>query len=201
MTWHPVRTIHWWVGVVLLIVLAGCVTRNAPPVSHFSLLSVEQLGDTQHVGSNEELQVGIGPINVVDSLRRSQIVTRTANNVYTFNEYNKWAAPLEKDIASTLGSAIGYYTGAGIDYVPWLSHFKPTHRVVVHIERFDGQLGQEAVLYARWNVLAADGRTAIASDVFRKRAPVTGDGYGNLVRAESQLLAEMALDISRVVIQ
>lgn len=185
-----------------LSLLVGCFARNAPPVNYYSLLSVEQLDGFPPIAQEDDLRIGIGPITLVDSIRRSQVVTRTSQNVYSFDEYNKWAGSLEKDVALTLGEAIGYFTGAGgIDYFPWMSFFNPTHRVVIHIERLDGQLGKTAVLHAHWNVLSADGKSTLASQNFRQNEAVNGDGYGELIRAESALLAELALDISRLLIQ
>lgn len=192
------------IGTLLMVLLlsAGCVSRSAPPINYYSLLSVEQLGNYQPLASRPELRLGIGPITLVESLRRSQIVTRTENNVYTFDEYNKWAGPLEKDLAMTLGAALGYFTGAGsIDYFPWQSYFVPTHRIVIHIERLDGQLGAEAVLHARWNVLAPDGKEVIGGSTFKRSVDVMGEGYQELVRIESMLIAELGQEIARAVVQ
>lgn len=186
--------------VVAVMALSGCMTRNAPQVQYFSLLTIEQLGSSQQVVSRPDLRLGIGPVTVVDSLKQRQIVTRKQGNQYDFDEFNRWAGELEKDLEVVTGNNLGFLLGTGsVDYFPWLSHFVPTQRIILDVQRLDGDLAGEAVLEARWSVVAPDGRTTLAANRSVYRRPLNDAGYAALVETESLLLADLSLEIARAV--
>lgn len=187
-----------------LLMLFGCTLRSAPTVNYFSLLTLEQLGETASVAAHHKMQLGVGPVVIPDNLKRSQIVTRQHGNQFEFDEFNRWAGVLEKDIEAVIGDNLGVLLGVeNIGFFPWQPHFSPSYRVVIEIQRLDGSLGGEAVLDARWTVLGSDGKQTLAGarSVFRR--PSTEPGYAGLVKAESQVIVDfckvMAEAIDRVV--
>jgi len=107
---------------------------------------------------------------------------------------------LAENLAHIVGNNLGMLLGVqNIDYFPWLPYFAPTFRVVIDVQRLDGTLGGEAVLEARWSVTSADGKTQLMGDrsVFRRQT--TEPGYAGLVRAESQLVADLSREIAAAV--
>jgi len=192
-----IRYVTYLMGMVLLMLLTGCVTRNAPDTNYFSLFSLEQMGSTVTMADSPSFKIGIGPVNLADSLRRSQIVTRSNSNQYAFDEYNKWAGPLEKDLAITVGNNLAFLTGASsVDYYPWQPYFHPTHRVVIGIERLDGELGGEVVLEARWSIVSPDGKKTLKEQRTVYRRTAAGAGYPDLVLEESLLVGDLCRDIA-----
>lgn len=187
-------------GCLLLstvLVLSGCVGRSAPPVSFFSLLTLEQLGNTQAIGAHPEIKLGINPVNIPESLKRSQVATRQHGNQFEFSEFNRWAGALERDIAAVVGDNLGVLLGIEkVDYFPWMLHFEPNYRVEIDIQRLDGTLGGEAVLNVRWAVADATGKEYLAGgrNVFRQ--PLASSSYAALVKAESILVAELSKKIA-----
>ncbi|MDH3997815.1 MAG: PqiC family protein [Desulfuromonadales bacterium] len=180
-----------------IVLLCGCIDKRAPQVSYYSLLSAQQLGTMVGEVSNPEIKLGIGPITIPDSLKRTQLVTRDEQNIYQFTEYHRWAGVLEKDIAAVLGDNLGLLTGVDkVAFFPWMHHFSPNYRVIVDITRFDGDLAGEAVLNARWSIADAKGATYLAGGQSVYRQPLESDDYAALVRAESQLLAELSREIA-----
>lgn len=191
-----------WVTFMALLTVSGCVSRNAPKVNYFSLLSLEQLGSTVRLADSPQLKIGVGPVTLADSLRRTQIVTRSKGNQYDFDEYNRWAGPLEKDLAITIGNNLAFLLGAGsVEYYPWLQYFQPTHRVVISVERLDGELGGESVLEARWSVVSPDGKKTLVEKRSVHRRTMTGAGYPDLVMEESLLLGDICREIAQAVVQ
>jgi len=187
-------------AIALGLLLAGCVSRNAPEVHYFSLLGIEQLEQVEPVARLPEVRLGIGPVTVADSLRRTQIATRLQGNRYVFDEYNRWAGELDQDLATIIGNNLGQLLGTGsIDIYPWMHHFLPTHRILLNIWRLDGDLAGEAVLEARWTVVGPDGRQTLAEDRASFRRPLAGHGYPELVRAESELVADLCRQIAGAV--
>jgi len=191
-------------GIVLLIVvllLSGCLGRSSPKVTYYSLLTMNQLGDMQSVASLPDVKLGIGPITIPDSLKRSQIATRQHGNQYEFDEFNRWAGVLEKDITSVLGDNLGQLLGIEkVGFFPWLHHFKPTYRVMVDVIRFDGSIDGEAVLSARWAISNTEGKEFLAGKKSDYRKPLEDASYASLIKAESQLLAALSKEIAAEIV-
>lgn len=182
---------------VILLVLSACIGHNAPRVNYFSLLSLEQLGDPQVIAAHPEIKLGIAAVTIPDSLKRSQIATRRRGNQFEFDEFNRWAGVLEKDLAAVVGDNLGILLGVEhIGYTPWRHHFLPTYRIMIDIQRLDGALDGEAVLWARWAVADADGKDLLAGGRSIFRQPVEEPGYAALVKAESQLIAELCKEVA-----
>lgn len=183
------------VGCLLLftfLLLSGCVGRSSPQVNYFSLLSIEQLGEPRSIAAHPEVRLGVGPVTIPESLKRSQIVTRKHGNYYEFNDFNRWAGVLEKDLAAVVGDNLGILLGTQkLDYFPWMRHFTPTYRVVIDIQRLDGALAGEAVLAARWAVADSEGRELLAAGRNVLRQPLQEAGFAGLVKAESLLVADL----------
>jgi hypothetical protein len=180
-----------------VLLLAGCISRSAPTVNYYSLLTMEQIGDTETLTSLPEVKLGVGPVSIPDSLKRSQIATRKQGNRYEFAEFHRWAGVLEKDITFVLGDNLGQLLGIEkVGFFPWLQHFKPTYRVMVDVIRFDGSLEGEAVLSARWAIADADGKDYLAGRKSDYSQPLADASYAALIKAESQLLAALSKEIA-----
>jgi uncharacterized lipoprotein YmbA len=187
----------WTLLLCCVLLLAGCIGRKSPEVTYYSLFTMEQLGDVQAIASHPELRLGIGPVSIPDSLKRSQVATRQHGNQYAFDEFNRWAGVLEKDLTSVLGDNLGDLLGVEkVGYFPWMHYFKPTYRVVIDVVRLDGALDGEAVLSARWAVTDADGKEFLAGGKSDYRRPLQGSDYAALVKAESLLVAELSKKVA-----
>ncbi|MBE0574646.1 MAG: membrane integrity-associated transporter subunit PqiC [Desulfuromonadales bacterium] len=193
------RIIIRLIGLLLTcVVIAGCFGKQSPRVTYYSLLTMEQLGATDAAQSEPDLRIGIGPITIPDVLRRTQIVTRDAQNIYRFDEFHRWAGVLEKDFAYVLGNNLGDLLGVEqIAFFPWMHHFSPTHRVIIDVVQFDGDLTGEAILSARWAIVDKEGKVSLAGGKSDYKQPVKGGDYAGLVKAESLLLAELSKEIAK----
>jgi len=187
----------WTLLFCCVLLLTGCIGRKSPEVTYYSLLTMEQLGGAQAISFMPDINLGIGPITIPDSLKRSQIATRQHGNQYGFDEFNRWAGVLEKDLSSVLGDNLGQLLGVEkVGYFPWMHHFKPTYRVVVDVVRLDGALDGEAVLSARWAVADTDGKEFLAGGKSDYRQPLEEQSFAALIKAESQLVAELSKEIA-----
>lgn len=185
----------------LLWVLSGCLGRSAPQVTYYSLLTMEQLGETGILATLSGVSLGIGPVTIPDSLKRAQVATRDAGNQYAFDEFNRWAGVLERDIATVLGENLGHLLGiTQIADFPWLSYFNPTYRVVIDIQRLDGSLDGDAVLRARWTIADAEGKELLAAKKIVAKKPLAEASYAALIEAESQLLGTMSKEIAAEIV-
>ena len=186
-------------GSLLLSVLflSGCTLRSSPEVNYFGLLTMEQLGDTPRVGAHPEMKLGIGPLTIPDSLQRSQIVTRQYENQFQFDEYNRWAGVLEKDLISAIGDNLSVLLGVeNVGYFPWMPYFTPTYSVAIDIQRLDGTLDGESALDAKWRIVDGHGSILLQSGRSVFRRPSTAPGYPGLVKALSMLVADLSYELA-----
>ena len=187
----------WLLLLCCVLLMTGCIGRKSPEVTYYSLLTMEQMGEVQPVSSHPEIKLGIGPITIPASLKRSQVATRLHGNQYAFDEFNRWAGVLEKDIANVVGDNLGVLLGVEkVGFFPWMHYFAPSYRVIVDIQRLDGSLDGEAVLGARWAVADAEGKEFLAGDKIVLRQPLQEASYAALVKAESLLVAELSKKIA-----
>lgn len=195
------KSVPWCLLIVTALLAAGCISRSAPTVNYYSLMTMEQLNAAESLASLPDVRLGVGPVTIPDSLKRSQIATRQQGNRYQFDEFNRWAGVLERDITAVLGDNLGQLLGVDkVGFFPWMQHFKPTYRVMVDVVRFDGALDGEAVLSARWAVAGADGEDFLAGGKSVYRQPLEEAGYAALVKAESRLLAAFSREIAGAIV-
>ncbi len=188
---------RWGVMFAVVLLLSGCLSHNVHEVTYYSLLSAEQLGAGGTVASLPEVKLGIGPVTIPDSLKRSQIVTRQQGNQYEFDEFNRWSGVLEKDLTYVLGDNLGQLLGvSNIGFFPWMQHFQPTYRVIVDVVRLDGSLDGEAVLSAHWVIADTKGKEFLAGGKSDYRQPLADQSFAALIKAESQLVATMSREIA-----
>jgi len=191
----------WLTICALILLLSGCIGRSSPKVTYYSLLTDQQLGGGESIASLPEIKLGVGPVTIPDSLKRSQVVVREEGNQYEFDEYNRWAGILEKDLTYVLGENLGQLLGINkIGFFPWQHYFKPNYRVMIDVIYLDGSLVTgEAVFNVHW-VVADGNKKSLAGDRKIYRQPLEAKTYSALVKAESQLVAQLSRDIAAVIV-
>jgi uncharacterized lipoprotein YmbA len=176
----------------LAMLVTGCAST---PASRFYTLSASP----GPAATSSDLSVAVGPVTVPAAVDRPQIVVSTGPNQVHLDEFNRWASPLQNDIArvvaenlvAMLGTprvAISPQTlGAGADY-----------RAVIEVQGFASALGEAATLDVVWTVTRArddksqTGRTSV-------REPVTAQSYDALAAAHSRALARLSRDVAEAV--
>ena len=78
-----------------------------------------------------------------------------------------------------------------------MNYFTPTYRIAIDIMRLDGALEGEAVLSARWAIAGTDGKEMLASGKNNYRQALGEASYAALVKAESQMIAELSKVIAK----
>jgi len=202
MTAYRVRkNVRWCLYLAALLLATGCISRSAPTVNYYSLMTLEQLGDAEAMAALPEVRLGVGPVTIPDSLKRSQIATRQQDNRYEFAEFNRWAGVLERDITAVLGDNLGQMLGVEkVGFFPWMQHFKPTYRVMIDVVRLDGTLDGEAVLSARWAIADSEGKNFLAGKKSDYRQSLGNASYAALIKAESQLIAALSKEIAAEIV-
>ena len=184
-----------------LLFLAGCFGSTGP-ARFYALSPMEQAptGQGAKTGTSE-IAVGIGPIKIADYLDRSDIVTRDTGHTVKLAEFEQWAGSFENNFTHALAENIGFLLKSDHIYVhPWPRPVPADYRIALEVIRFDGQLGGEACLVARWSVFGEESEKLIAVKRSSIQEPTGGSGYEALVAAESRALAKLSQEIAQVII-
>jgi uncharacterized lipoprotein YmbA len=136
-------------------------------------------------------------VAIPTAVDRAEIVTRDAGNEVSFSEYQRWAGPLSKSIASVMAQNIG--TMLDTERVTPFTReniFQPTHRVVVNINRYDSQLSKEFLLDATWSIKELKGSKLLLVQNSIIRESLASSTYEGLVAAQSKALAALSQKIA-----
>ena len=188
-----------WLPVALvigLLFLDGCLGKSQSP--RFYTLS--PLPEGQAMSKSEtparNAVIGIGPIKLADYLGQSKLIIRTGDNRLVKAEFDLWAGALKDNLTNVLAENIGFLVPTERIYIyPWRQSAPVDYQIVLDVVRCDGQLGDDALLVARWSVLAGQDRELLAVSRSSIREPVTGSGYDALVKAQSRALAKLSHEI------
>jgi hypothetical protein len=176
----------------LATVMTGCA--STPPAQFYTLSPGAKQADAK-----ASYSIAVGPVSVPAAVDRPQIVVRTGPNQVTFDEFNRWASPLQSDIARVVAENLASMLGTpSVTVFPQSSGAGASYRVVIDTLRFESVPGEAATLDALWTVRSQKenqsraGRTTV-------REPVQGSGYAALVAAHSRALERLSGDIAGVI--
>jgi len=189
------KTLLWGV-FSLLLSLWGCV-GSSPPASFYQL-SPENMDSAIDNGNQQGTRVALERVQMADYLRRSQIVSRLGENELYVDETARWAGSLEEETSRVLGRDLAWrLRGSGVIVEPKGMASRPEYVLRVVVDRFDGALGGEIVLAARWVVVVPGGEKARPYRSGRYLEVAKGQGYGEMVKAQSLLLSKLSADIAK----
>lgn len=177
-----------------LALIGGC---GSSPTPKFYVLSPLP---RQVVGTEEDLAVGVGPLELPDYLDRPQIVTRSGRNELNLAEFDRWGEPLRENTAQVLAENLAaLLPSKKVSVFPWKRSAQVQYQLVAKITRFDRGEGGEAVLAVRWAVLGADGKDLLSRESRYAESPA-GDGYAATVAAMERALAQFSREAAGAII-
>ena len=188
---------------LVVMILTGCA--GSQPSKFYQLNPVpNQKTPVSHLSDSHNSVIAIGPVGILDYLDQPQIVTRSGKNELRLSEFDRWGGSLEADISRVLVENISSFLAAdGLSVVRWRSYqdsrVPASLRVEVLVDRFEGTLGDSALLKARWRVFASDGGLLLSKES-RLKEPMSGSSYDALVAAMSSALGKLSVAISEELI-
>ncbi len=177
------------------VFLAGALTAcGTPPTERFYTLSMPEVEASP---KSAAFAVAVEPVVVPEVVDRPQMVVRVASNRVEVSELNRWAEPLKRALPRAIAANIAQELPDARVYL--LGTDNPVagdYRVRVSIDRFESELGKNAVVDATWAVRfgaeVTHGRTTA-------RVPSNGPGYDAMVAAHSIAAATIGRDIAAAV--
>ncbi len=180
----------------IVMMMAGCA--STAPTRFYSLNSI--IGpetETRAVSTDQNISIGVGPIEIPDYLDRPHIVTRTGQNEIKIDDFNKWAGSLKNDISRVISENLSALLSARRVYVyPFKSYIPLEYQIVVNITRFEGLPGGDVMLKADWTILGGKEKKVILMDEVSFNEQTDGKYYDSLIAAKSRVMANLSRDIA-----
>ena len=188
--------------LALALVFSGCLggPRQTPATRFYvlnSLYSEENADRPELVMVSKDITLGVGPINLSQTLDRPQIIIRTGQNEIRVADLDRWAAPLQENIINVLTDNLSTLLSTGsILKFPWRTTIPIDYQIALEITRFDGTPGGNVDLRARWGIWGESGRKIYTKSKTVLTEPIGGDTIAEMVAAQSRLVAKLSLEIA-----
>jgi uncharacterized protein len=186
---------HRLVTIVAILTLITVVAGCASPPSRFYSLSAA----TEPTAPSSNLSIAVGPVSVPAVVDRPQIVVNVGPNQVRLEEFNRWAAPLQNNIARVVADNLVLMLGTPrVILSEQLLSADADYRAAIDVQSFQSAPGEAALLDAVWSVRrskdgkAETGRTTVRETVQEK-------SYDALAAAHSRALARLSRDIAAAV--
>jgi uncharacterized lipoprotein YmbA len=182
---------HLILIAAIAVIAAGC--SSAP--SKFYTLNSAAVSDGK---SQANYAVVVGPVSVPTEVDRPQFTVQVAPNRVEIDEFNRWAEPLNENIARVIAADLSTLLGTPRVAAVSLANFDPTYRVTIDIQKFESEPGHAVQIEAVWVVHKTKGGTTFSgrTDVSE---PVKAAGYDELAAAHSRALAKVSSDIAAAI--
>ena len=182
------RTAAYAIACIFAALAAGCAS---PPSRFYTLSATAAPGSAP-----SKVSVAVGPVSVPAAVDQPQIVVSTGANSVTFDEFNRWASPLQDNIARVVADNLVALLGTPrVTLFPQTLSADAEYRVQIEVRNFVSAPGTSASLDAVWTVRRTrdgkieTGRTSV-------REPLQDSGYDALAAAHSRALARLSQDIA-----
>lgn len=183
-------TVAMVLGLALLF-MAGCAGRSKPASFYvLSPMAGMESASGKTPGGMSDFAIAIAPVSLPKYLKKHQIVTRTGSNELHLAEFDRWAGKLEEDIGRVIAEDLCLILGTDrIFSSPAMTAVIPDYTIAIDIIRFDGTLGGDVELSARWSILTPS--DDILSDIKAVHIieSINGSEYVDMVAAQSRVLA------------
>ena len=175
-----------------MLVLVGCGTTPNPRFYALSSVAPAAAPPT-------ELSVAVGPVTIPADVDRPQIVNSVGPNRVRLEEFDRWAAPLQNDIARVIVANL--VVALGTPRVMLAAQPIATvvdYRAAVEVQRFESALGDAATLEAVWSVARIkDGKLQTGRTTAREAAAERS--FDALAAAHSRAVGRLSQDLANAV--
>jgi hypothetical protein len=141
--------------------------------------------------------VSVGPVSVSALLDRPQIVVTNGPNQVTIDEFNRWASPLQDNIAVVVAENLVTMLGTPrVTVFPQSAAANAAYHVTINVQAMQLSPGVSANLDAVWTLR----RNTAEAQPMVHRTSVTeatqDSGYDALIAAQSRAVARMSREIA-----
>ncbi len=186
-------TLKIFLSLCFILLLNACGGRS-DSTSFFILDSgeVTPVLAINDLNENEIIKIQLRAVDLPKYLDRNSIVTRDQGGVLLdISSFNSWAENLDDGSKRVIAEVLTpLFLEKGVLLQPLDDDSFEHWKIFIQIQRFDGTLGSDAVLDARWTVRNHRDVTLISGAFVDKTS--AGSSYSSLVQAQSNLLKKLA---------
>jgi uncharacterized lipoprotein YmbA len=178
----------------LAAIPSGC---TSPPSHLYTLSSSASAGAVD--GKTSNLIVVVGPVSIPAVVDLPQIVVSTGPNQVSVDEFNRWASPLQSNIAHVVADNLVALLGTPrVMLYQQAQNADGDYRVSIDVQTFESAPGDAATLSALWVVRRVkDGKTQIGRTAVREATPEKS--YQALAAAHSRALSRLSEDVANAI--
>ena len=187
-------TVRFIVALFVLLVLAGCAgspfSKNEYTLTPISKLEAAESNPSTPL----EATVGVTQVRLAEHLDKPEIVA--AGEPKKKGE-PKWAEPLKENFSNVLAENLSLLMATkNVTVIPANNPASPDYQVVVEVRKFEGEMGKEGFLDARWTILGNQGTETVFLRNSSFHQPVAGEGVKGVVGAMNQTLSDLSQEIA-----
>jgi uncharacterized lipoprotein YmbA len=184
-------TLKKTLGLLLVLVLAGCISRTQP--SRFYTLTAEVAEAERGSVTIGVPIVGMGPIELPRYLQRPQMVVRADDNELILDEFARWGDGLDLQIGRIASENLALLSADALVLpFPWRQNFQPDLRVIGHVMRFEADTAGLVRLDLRWGVVDMRSGEALSVHSSSYTAPVDASDAASIAAGMSDALANFS---------
>jgi len=185
--------------VILILALAVCLSACAGKSASSKFYVLNSLPQPA-LSAGEGIVIGVFPVSMPDYLDRPQIVTRVSENELKLDEFSRWAEPLKDSFTRALVQNLSTILNtAKVIKTTQSTGSLMSLQVAVEVVQFDGALGGDVVLIAKWGLFEADGKKLLLGKGSTFKEPTGAATYEALVAAESKAVAALSREIAEAI--
>ncbi len=182
----------------LPLFFAGCISPHTSPEPKYYQLRKSEISERTEKDFSIPFLV-IGPVDLNPYLDHPRFALRIGQHEIQYQEYQRWAEPLELNISSVLAANLRQYFQTTVisPIAPKLLLGKEQGRVMILINRMDVDSEGNAELEVQWAMLNRDGKenSIIHESLYKSIAQDTG----MLARVEAlnDCITAFSLDLAK----
>jgi uncharacterized protein len=191
---NPIYHLHHFVLIAFVALgAAGCASA---PSQFYKLNATATLASDGTTNTN--YVVIVGPVTIPAEVDRPQFTVQVEPNVVALDEFNRWAEPLNDNIASAVAGDLAVLLGTPRVATLPLANFGDAWQVSISIQRFESAPGKSALIDAVWVVRPPAGGKGQSGRTLAIE-PVSDEDFSSLAAAHSRALAKVSTDIAAAI--
>jgi uncharacterized lipoprotein YmbA len=196
---------RWTLLALICVFATGCVQVGKQGPEPWGLFSLSPLPVTTHAAAisapaPDGPTIAVGPIHLPDYLDQDQIVTRISRNDLTFSDNDRWAEPLEDNVARVVAENLSTLLQTDqITAHPWPGPQRASYQLEIDVLSLETDTSGTAHLAARWLLRDIAKRQTIARSEARQSVSATGPSTEQSVASLSKALGNFSVEIARVI--
>jgi uncharacterized lipoprotein YmbA len=180
-----------------MLTCSGCAGGSATTRFYVLTPLANADGSDPAATAKTSLAVGVQRVALPDYLDQPQILTRIGPNQLALAEFDRWAAPLVYQFTRVLGENLRRTIPSDrIVVFPWPQTAQVDYEVTVDVAQFEGRLGGDCSLVARWSIYGRAPRAVLRAGTSSLSEPTQGGDYDAIAAAQSRLIAALSWEIA-----